>query len=78
MYPQKGGGQGVVNGKPGDTKDEPLVAGSPPGEDELVTEHEYVPFILRYSTLISRLFGVVVLTGFTISSIPLRGLKLIT
>ena len=63
MYSHKGGGLGVGNGKAGDPRDEPLVAGSPPGEDELVTENEHVPFILRYSTLISRLFGVITLTG---------------
>ena len=63
MYSQKGGGPGVVNGRPGVSKEEPLVAGSPPGEDELITENEHVPFILRYITLISRLFGIITLTG---------------
>ena len=63
MYSHKGGGPDVGNGKTAGPKDEPLVAGSPPGEDELVTEHEHMPFILRYSTLISRLFGVITLTG---------------
>ena len=53
----------MMNGRPGESKEEPLVAGSPPGEDEHITENEHVPFILRFITLISRLFGIITLTG---------------
>ncbi len=43
---------------------EPLVAGSPPDEDEeTVTESEYAPCLLRYITLISRLFGIITLAS---------------
>ena len=63
MYSHKGGVPAMMNGRPGESKEEPLVAGSPPGEDELITEKEHVPFILRYITLMSRLFGIITLTG---------------
>ncbi len=43
--------------------DEPLVAGSPPGEDENGFEEEQIPCLMRYITLISRLWGVITITG---------------
>ncbi len=43
--------------------DEPLVAGSPPEEDDTGYEEDQIPCIIRYITLISRLWGVITITG---------------
>ncbi len=57
-----------MDSRTGDVKkagagEEPLVAGSPPGEDELIAEEQHVPCFLRYSTLIARVFGICTIIG---------------